>query len=71
MKKLGNQAAQEPMYRLVYLQSLFLLQTCLAEEAGQEIGTYSETHTPEHSDETKRPKHTSRTSASADSSQRR
>ena len=59
------------MYRLVYLQSLFLLQTCLAEEAGQEIGTYSETHTPKHSDETKRPKHTSRTSASEDSSRRR
>lgn len=71
MKKLGSQAAQEPMYKPVYLQSLFLLQTCLAEEAGQETGTYSETHTPEHSEETKGPKHTSRTSASADSSQRR
>lgn len=70
MKKLGSQAAQEPMYRPVYLQSLFLLQTCLDED-GQEIDTYSKTHTPEHSDETKRPKHTSRTSASADSSQAR
>lgn len=71
MKKLGSQAAQEPMYRPVYLQSLFLLQTCLDEEEGQEIGTYSKTHTPKHSDETKRPKYTSRSNASADSSQRR
>lgn len=30
MKKLGSHAAQEPVYRPVYLQSLFSLQTCLA-----------------------------------------
>lgn len=57
MKKLGSLAAQEPVYRPVYLQSLFLL----AKEAGQRLGTYTKTlRHPNTVYEAKRPKHISR-----------